>query len=136
MSVGLLPHLDLSSLGWSGPAVVLTFSDARNRSVIRVIASRDPEQNGPGVIFGEDAEGAFYVFGRGDDQAMLRGRVVKDVRPMTDAELTTQAWVPAPWEPPPKVIVLDNGILFPSKDTEGNGPGTWFMFGKGSLELV
>lgn len=136
LSVGLLPRLDLSALGWDGRVAVLTFSDAKRRSLIRVVASQDPEQNGPGVIFGEDAEGAFYVFGRPDDHAMLGGRVVKDVRPMTDLELTRQAWVPAPWEPAPKVLVLDNGILFPSKDEEGNGPGAWLVLHGDRAELL
>lgn len=134
--VSRLPHIDRDILHWDSSPAVVTFSDKSRRKVIRIFAAQDPELNGPGVIFGEDSKGAFYVFAQPGEQAMLRDRVVKDVRPMTATELSAQAWILAPWEKPPLVIALDDGILFPSKDEEGNGPGRWVIEAQGEFEVM
>ena len=54
------------------------------------------------------------------------GKVVKEVRHMTDQEMNTEGWEPRHGTPP-IVIVFDCGTkLYPSCDDEGNGPGTLF----------
>lgn len=57
----------------------------------------------------------------------LEGRSIVGVRPMTEHELSAEAWdLPAHQLPPP-VIELDDGtIIYPSRDDAGNGPGCLF----------
>ncbi len=51
------------------------------------------------------------------------GQTIKAIRPQTDAERDDEYW-----EDPAVVIELDNGVLiYPSRDSEGNGPGTLFV---------
>lgn len=53
------------------------------------------------------------------------GRTIVEVRPMTDAELQEEGW--EDWNEVPAALVLDDGtVLYPSRDTEGNGPGALF----------
>lgn len=55
------------------------------------------------------------------------GAIIVDVRPMTQAELDTEAWEVYPHHVAPIAIVLSTGaILYPSRDEEGNGPGVLF----------
>jgi len=54
------------------------------------------------------------------------GQKVKDLRPMTKPELRSEYWDE---NKTIYVLVLENGMeLYPSRDTEGNGPGS--LFGK------
>ena len=54
------------------------------------------------------------------------GQKVKDLRPMTKPELRSEYWDERKTV---YVLVLENGMeLYPSKDSEGNGPGA--IFGK------
>jgi len=56
----------------------------------------------------------------------LEGRSITAFRPMTQQELGAEMW-DVTHEGPPYVIELDNGtIIFPSRDSEGNGPGCFF----------
>lgn len=51
------------------------------------------------------------------------GKKIKEVRYMTDKELDYEGWAA-----PCLVLVLEGGaLLYPSKDSEGNGPGCLFM---------
>jgi len=59
----------------------------------------------------------------------LVGKKVKEIRPMTDAELKEEGWDGCSESAP--VLVFEDGTrIFPSRDNEGNGPGA--LFGKGS----
>ena len=50
------------------------------------------------------------------------GKRIIEVRPMTASEMEAEGW-----DRPPTVLVLDDGSrLYPSRDDEGNGPGTIF----------
>lgn len=54
------------------------------------------------------------------------GVKIKEVRRMTPEEIFEQGW-DGMRGVPPTVVVLENGIkLFPSRDPEGNGPGSLF----------
>lgn len=56
----------------------------------------------------------------------LVGRTIRDVRPMSPAELQAEGWDPPAWQHP-VLLVLDDGTkLYASRDAEGNGPGTLF----------
>lgn len=53
------------------------------------------------------------------------GRSIKEIRHMTEEEMEAEQWI---GQNPPVVIVLDNGAkIYPSQDTEGNGPGVLFI---------
>ena len=59
------------------------------------------------------------------DNDILGSKIV-DVRPMTKAEMKKEFWDS---DEIPTAIVLESGvILYPSQDSEGNGPGC--MFGR------
>ena len=59
-----------------------------------------------------------------DTQVTLAGRRIVEVRSMSVRELEAEGWPPDETVP---VLILDNGtFLFPSRDEEGNGPGTLF----------
>jgi hypothetical protein len=54
------------------------------------------------------------------------GQKIKNVRPMTLAEMNREAW-----DRNATVIELENGvILYPSRDNEGNGAGILFGIDK------
>lgn len=54
----------------------------------------------------------------------LEGRRIERVRPMKERELRLLAW---DGQRPGLVMEMDDGtLLFPSRDPEGNGPGTLF----------
>jgi len=64
---------------------------------------------------------------------MLVGKVVKDVRPMTKAEMESEYWD----DRPPTVIVFEDGTkLYPSRDEEGNGPGCLFGENEGGKKFA
>lgn len=55
------------------------------------------------------------------------GQPVIRVRKMTKAEADKEGWYPYDINGAPYVIVLGNGVrIYPSRDPEGNGPGTLF----------
>jgi hypothetical protein len=57
----------------------------------------------------------------------LVGQKIKEVRVLTAAEMKKQHWEQDNLELPPIVIVTEDGTkLFPSRDSEGNAPGTMF----------
>jgi len=79
------------------------------------------------------AEAALYAaLGAPPRQApALKGLTIVDYRRATREELAALAWT----EPPgggghdPHVLILSNGLkLFASRDEEGNGPGSMFIF--------
>ncbi len=115
---------ELSMRGWAQSPAVITLEGRRNE-IYRLFPASDEEGNEPGVIFGDSPRAAFYVFGSVDDQKMLQGLLVHEVRPMTNQELQRQSWDIPEWGKPPLAIVFRNMILYPSKDAEGNGPGSW-----------
>jgi len=54
----------------------------------------------------------------------LEGKIVKEIRPMTDAELSKEGW---DGQQTVVVIVFTDGTLvYPSQDPEGNGGGALF----------
>jgi hypothetical protein len=62
-----------------------------------------------------------------DELNVLEGRTIKTVRPMTDVEMEREGWKHSHETPP--VLVLDDGqCLFPSQDSEDNGPGALFGY--------
>ena len=59
-----------------------------------------------------------------DIAVALVGCRIVEVRAMNKRELEAEGW---PVEESVPVLVLDNGaVLFPSRDDEGNGPGSLF----------
>lgn len=53
------------------------------------------------------------------------GTTIKELRPMTEAELIEEGWENRRQET--LVMILSNGVkLYPSQDYEGNGGGVWF----------
>jgi hypothetical protein len=58
--------------------------------------------------------------------AGLVGRVVKAVRPMTEAELGAEGWEARRGGAPAVIEFEDGTIVYPSRDDEGNGPGALF----------
>ncbi|HRZ18686.1 MAG TPA: hypothetical protein P5136_01400 [Methanofastidiosum sp.] len=49
---------------------------------------------------------------------------IKEIRPMTKEEMDAEGWY---GDRPPSVIELADGTkLYPSRDSEGNGPGCLF----------
>lgn len=126
---------ELSARGWDESPAVIVLEGGHNEQ-IRMFPVSDTEENHGGTIFGDSEQGAFYVFGGTDDHQMLVGRFIREVRPMTFAELERQAWTISSWEKPPLALVMTGAILFPSKDPEGNGPGIWALESKGGRELI
>jgi hypothetical protein len=56
------------------------------------------------------------------------GQTIAKVRPMTKAELRAEGWEEGLRHGMPSVVVLANGLkLYPSRDPEGNGPGSLFI---------
>lgn len=54
----------------------------------------------------------------------LEGKSVKEIRGMTKAELEDEGWHK---NDECTVIVFDDGtLIYPSRDSEGNGPGALF----------
>jgi hypothetical protein len=74
--------------------------------------SRDPEGNGPGALFSTGSQ-------------VFNGKTIKDVRPMTDAEMDREGWA---GDRPTAIELLDGTVLYPSEDPEGNGPGVFFGY--------
>ena len=62
--------------------------------------------------------------------ADIVGKRIVDVRPMTDRELADECWEGCAHLEPPVVVLDDGTILYPSRDSGGNGPGS--LFGKES----
>lgn len=61
----------------------------------------------------------------------VQGKTISEVRQMTDAELQAEGWDGRVAHAAPTVLVLEDGTkLYPSRDPEGNGPGS--LFGKAS----
>lgn len=56
----------------------------------------------------------------------LVGQTITAVRPLTDAEAQAEGWEITPFDL--CIVIETNGgwKLYPSRDTEGNGPGTLF----------
>jgi len=53
---------------------------------------------------------------------LIVGQKIKTMRPMTRDEMEEQYW-----DGEGTVLVLENGVkLYPSRDSEGNGPGVIF----------
>lgn len=58
--------------------------------------------------------------------ANVVGVKIKAIRPMTKKELEREYWEPDRFEKP-LALELSNGVvLYPSRDSEGNGPGALF----------
>jgi len=126
---------ELSMRGWDQSPAVITL-EGRRDEIYRLFPASDGGRNEPGVIFGDSPKAAFYVFGSVDDQKMLQGLLVHDVRPMNAQELERQNWDIPEGRKPPTAIVLQNMILYPSKDAEGNEPGSWRVDSKDSEESL
>jgi hypothetical protein len=70
------------------------------------------------------------------DTDSLVGRQIVSVRPMTAVELSREGWVTNAFDSG-VALVLDNGaVLYPSRDSEGNGPGALFGSRKGKSFMV
>jgi hypothetical protein len=55
----------------------------------------------------------------------ILGQRIKEIRPMTKAEIRHEGWEDSPY--PTVCLVLENGILlYPSRDEEGNDVGALF----------
>lgn len=65
----------------------------------------------------------------------IEGITIEMVRPMTREERIAEGWG---GRRPPAVLVLDDGTkLYPSRDSEGNGPGELFgMESNGEFIMV
>lgn len=58
--------------------------------------------------------------------AGIAGQRVESYRQMTEEELEAEGWDEYLSHTPPNVFELENGVLlYPSRDSEGNGPGAW-----------
>ena len=75
---------------------------------------------------------------------MAKFKVSKDVighkivaaRRMTEAEGENEGWLPFDMHGAPQVLILDNGILlYPSRDSEGNGAGALFGLDADSIPI-
>ena len=85
--------------------------DSRRQNDSKTETGREP-RNKPEVNLVSDAN--------------LVGRTITETREMTVAEGEVEGWEFG-HHGPPMVLVLDDGtILYPSRDTEGNGPGELF----------
>jgi hypothetical protein len=134
---------EMSARGWHTKPAVLTMVNplsakkGKPPETLRIFPSADPEGNDGGTIFGVSKEGSFYVFGGPDDQTLMRGLVILNVRPMSKKELEDQAWDIGSWEKAPTVLVLSDGsFIFASTDPEGNGPGIWVVESGAGEELL
>jgi len=56
----------------------------------------------------------------------LENQTVREVRQMTDAELEHEGWNLCRGQPPTVIVFEDGTKVYPSIDSEGNGPGTLF----------
>lgn len=86
---------------------------------ITLVASRDPEGNGPG-----------YLVGLPIDNDTLVGALISDARPLSDHEHADLGWTPNHGDVPVVTITptdnseLDEEIhMYPAADAEQNGPG-------------
>lgn len=68
---------------------------------------------------------------------LLTGKTIRAIRPMTQEELEREGW-PTAGDHGQQVMCIEVDIgtdepvtLFPSRDSEGNGPGVMFGFGCG-----
>lgn len=60
------------------------------------------------------------------------GKEIVDARKMTEEELEREGWRMPRLQEDPVALELDDGtIIYPSRDPEGNGPGSLFGFGPG-----
>lgn len=60
------------------------------------------------------------------EPSTMVGRVIKEVRRMKPSELAVEGWE-NDRRGSPAVLVLDDGSkVYPSRDSEGNGPGALF----------
>jgi len=54
------------------------------------------------------------------------GKKIVEVRDMTKVEMEREGW---DFSPAPTAFVLDSGeVIYPSRDDEGNGPGSLFGY--------
>lgn len=102
--------------GFSEPGPTIVLDDGTV-----IYAAGDSERNQAGALFGESAGQAFHVYAIPELSKEFRGRVIRGTRFMTDAERQREGW-----QNDPAPLVLNIGIVqvWPSKDDEGNGPGT------------
>lgn len=64
----------------------------------------------------------------------LTGLTIVDVRAMTDEELEREGWQMPQLQQAPVALELDDGtVLYPSRDPEGNGPGSLFGYSDGGM---
>jgi hypothetical protein len=65
------------------------------------------------------------------------GKKIEVIRPMTRAEARAIGWADFVRGNAPPVLVLEGGtLLFPSRDSEGNGPGVLWGTYQGDLFTV
>ena len=60
------------------------------------------------------------------------GRKVKEIRRLTNKEKSQFGW----YQDGPVIVLIGGTILFPSRDSEGNGPGVLFGKDKDNNEFV
>jgi hypothetical protein len=56
----------------------------------------------------------------------LENQTVREVRQMTDAELEREGWNHYRGKTPTVIVFEDGTKVYPSQDSEGNGPGALF----------
>ena len=67
------------------------------------------------------------------EEVILKGKVVKCVRKMTEKELRAEGWTT---QIPSVIEFTDGTIIYPSRDPEGNGAGALFGVINGELIIV
>lgn len=136
-SISRMSAAELSARGWHESPAVVTLAGGQGEREVRIFPASDPEENQAGTIFGDSPRGgSFYLFGSLEDQQGFQGLLIRDVRPMTAQELSDQGWDIPSWETPPFVLAVSGMILFPSRDSEGNGPGIWVLEYPGGREIL
>jgi len=64
------------------------------------------------------------------------GSAIVSIRPMTAVELSREGWVSNAYDSGVAVVLSNGAVLYPSQDSEGNGPGALFGCRKGKSFMV
>jgi hypothetical protein len=101
--------------GWSSGAAVIVLQNG-----VSIYAGADPEGNDHGALFGNDKDGDFQLAGDQRD-GFLKGKKIKAIGKLSQSSMDEMMW----YGESPAVLEFEDGTrLWPSRDDEGNGPGT------------
>jgi|AntDeeMetageno51_2_1112566.scaffolds.fasta_scaffold02656_3 hypothetical protein len=111
------------------------FSDTDHESLHQSVTTKDRTkavvlEDGTRLvpIYDMNANRAGVFFGLPDDLSTLSGVEIESVLPMSNASVQDHDWQKGRLPVPPVITTTAGHTIYPSRDTEGTGPGVLYEF--------